>query len=665
MRRKSLSNHDPSHELRAHAKLALRGDERTVGISRMLSYASRRWLLRMPSLARRVCTEFSALGSLIEQPAVPAPLATPMPTIPRASTAVVPSFSLNSTSAAPSPPPSAAPPGSPPAPNTLVATAEAAPPLSASQEAAIQLAVTGRRSLLLTGPAGTGKSHVVREIKQRLEAAGARVALAATTGVAAVHVGGTTLHALLKLPAELSATSIERICRAAPHAAALESVRSLSVLIIDEVSMMTPSLFLATDKVLQAARRDRRPFGGVQLVLVGDFLQLPPVSSGVGIVSEHEFGGSARPTLELGGLFPKPGEAAQYIFQTRLFYEMIENVVELTTVFRQGADPGLIALLSRARLGARAMIATDFAALASRVNASLLEDDGIKATRMHSTNARVAEVNARELLSLPGDVVEFEADGRISVDAAIRKTRKTGEPETGAAVAPPPIMSLTEARRLLNSQLQLRLRELGGGSGKHASATAVKSAPPCVSLKVGAQVMLTSNLDVSRGLVNGSRGVVIGFRALGAAAKSLSFGRRGGAAPRKRASNELLPYVQFAAMRGGSPLFVTVPRVVTEWREPHVGTVRIEHLPLSLAWASTIHKSQGQSLDRVELSFADIFENGQAYVALSRVRSLSGLRIIGSVPRGAFKADATVQEFYARADTEKYGALRRDVLKEA
>ena len=221
-----------------------------------------------------------------------------------------------------------------------------------------------------------------------------------------------------------------------------------------------------------------------------------------------------------------------------------------------------------------------------------------------------------------------------------------------------------------------------------------------MELKVGAQVLLTTNLDVDRGLVNGSRGVVLGFRALGPRGVSEGVGaqlaplaqaqapaRGGGDAPTRggapspspppsrsrylpaspaaspHAASEPLPYVRFTD-RGGAPLYLTVPRVQTEWKEAGLGSVRIDHLPLTLAWASTIHKSQGMSLDLVEISLGNIFEAGQAYVALSRVRTLAGLRILGSVKRGAFRAHPDVLRFYEAlgAGGEGYAALRARAL---
>ncbi len=169
--------------------------------------------------------------------------------------------------------------GAAPAPPDDAAAGAGAPiAVSAAQDAAIRLAVEEGKSILLTGAAGTGKSHVVREIKRRLEAAGRRVALCATTGVAAVAVGGSTLHALLRLPAEVSAGTLARLERAAPFSPALEPARAMHCLVIDEASMLSPALMAAADAVLRAARkRPREPFGGAQLVLVGDFFQLPPV----------------------------------------------------------------------------------------------------------------------------------------------------------------------------------------------------------------------------------------------------------------------------------------------------------------------------------------------------------------------------------------------------
>jgi ATP-dependent DNA helicase PIF1 len=548
-----------------------------------------------------------------------------------------------------------------------------AAPLSDAQRAAVALVVDGHRSLLLTGPAGSGKSQVVREVKRLCEARGRRVALTATTGVAAVHIGGVTLHSLLRLPGVVTAERFERLLRAARRGAAMEHLRALSLLVVDEVSMMSPALLAQADALLRAARGSDAPFGGLQLVLVGDFFQLPPV-------------GGSLPASAAGAVpaaLRAPTAPAAFIFQTRLFLRAVEEVVELREVFRQGGDPALAAMLGRMRLGGERMLPEDWRALGERVDAHVdaAEEGGapagsgggpIRATRMYSTNARVEEENQRELDAINSPPAVFEAKGRVTVDAALRGAllaKKVGDGDRAAAAAAapageatPPLraQSLAEARRLLTEQLNLRLRELNGGGALPAAA----AAPPprrgtplrakgVVALKAGAQVLLTSNLDVSRGLVNGSRGVVVGFRSLRAP------GGGGGAGARpaylKRAAApaayEALPYVQFLDARG-APLYVTVPRMVSEWKEPGLGTVRTEQVPLALAWASTIHKSQGMSLDRVELSLANIFEAGQAYVALSRVRSLAGLRVLGTVKRSAVRANPAVAAFHAISGDE-------------
>ncbi len=664
--------------------------------------------------------ELGALGeaafgedALPPLPPLPPPLAQraapPAPAAGAALPAALPAVPAASPPPAPPPlPPPRAPRSRAAAPESAPSASAPAPPLSDAQRAAVELVVEGRRSLLLTGPAGSGKSLVVREVKRQCEARGRRVALSATTGVAAVHIGGVTLHSLLRLPGALSAERFERLLRGAARSAAMEHLRALSLLVVDEVSMMSPALLAQADALLRAARGSGAPFGGLQLVLVGDFFQLPPV-------------GGALPAAAAGAVpaaLRAPAAPAAYIFQTRLFLEAVEEVVELRELFRQGGDPALAALLSRARLGGERMLPEDWAALAARVDAPVGAEDApppppaageagtaaaaaaaaaagsgpIRATRMYSTNARVEEENQRELDAIAGPAAVFEAKGRVSLDTALRAALLSKKGKGAAAAAAPPAaaapaaplraQSLAEARRLLTEQLNLRLRELNGGGGGRGSGEAVpagaaaavapprRGAPPArakgvLALKAGAQVLLTSNLDVARGLVNGSRGVVLGFRTLrggggdggggGGARPAYLAGRA--AAP---AANEALPYVQFLDSRG-APLFITVPRVVTEWKEPGLGTVRTEQVPLALAWASTIHKSQGMSLDRVELSLANIFEAGQAYVALSRVRSLAGLRVVGSVRRSAVRANPAVGAFHAISG-EEWRRLRGEVL---
>jgi len=596
-------------------------------------------------------------------------------------------------------------------------SAERYPPLSAAQESAVNVAVKERKSLLIMGAAGTGKSLVIHEIKRRSEGLGRRVAVSATTGVAAVNVGGVTLHSLLRLPGRFTPDRLDRIARAASKNPAYDYLRTLSALVVDEVSMMSPQLLGAMDKVCRGARAngfggESAPFGGLQVIFVGDFFQLPPV------------GGALPPdspelAAPLTPLLSNSHAPAPFIFQHKIFYQGIQAVIELQEVFRQHGDPALASMLTRVRLGAGAMKESDWELLRQCEEPGRLlpgEAKGIKPTKMYSTNARVWEENSRELAAIDSPERVFPAYGKVTVDTALRAALKEKkvppQPRGGKGKGydgsvghdQPPLLrahSLSEARKLLSEQLALRIKGLGSdyrdreeqhsekssgsnhadddekgrlgissvsSAGRREDSAASRGGGGSgggggggVRIKVGAQVLLTTNLDIERGLVNGSRGVVVGFRSLGVSgvSESSSVRRARGkghvSTARSRAkkttlssSEELLPYIQFTD-RQGAPLFVTVPRVHNEWRESGLGTVRVDHIPLSLAWAGTIHKSQGMSLDTVEISLAGIFEAGQSYVALSRVRSCAGLRIVaGSLRKGAFRAHPDVLRFYSR-----------------
>jgi hypothetical protein len=631
-----------------------------------------------------------------------------------------------------------------------VALAAAAPipavdiALSAEQEEAVRLIVTERRSVLLTGPAGCGKSAVIREVKKRLEALGRRTALTATTGVAAVHIGGVTLHSFLKLrPGEDPERFERRVRSSARFAKSLDAISTLSCLIVDEVSMLRPDTFAAADLVLREVRglsqpgARELPFGGLQVVLVGDFFQLPPVveaglrrpSTSFGEEDNYADERRSRRGSTLAYAYsPWPltpaGAPASFIFQTRIFLELVTDVVELTAAWRQAGDPALAGLLTRMRRGAGAMTPEDWALLSTRVGARLPGEEGneggltLSATRMHATNARVDEENARALASLSTPAVSFlpragfELDGKLKAAHAVVRVHARGSKVVKAplsAVAgkavglPAKLPSAADCKRLLTDALRQRLRDGGWSADKAAGKEAPAGVAPAtlastLVLKVGAQVMLTTNVDVEKGLVNGSRGVVEGFRRLDkVGAPTAPFraparrGRTAVAALQGGVEAELLPYVRFLAREGGKPVFLTVQRGRFEWTHSAgedawlpppaqengseegsgaappaaalaVGTVWIEALPLKLAWATTVHKSQGASLDVIEICLDRVFEAGQAYVALSRARTLAGVRLTSPLGRSAVKAHPEVLAFYRTAATADYRTWREKVL---
>jgi ATP-dependent DNA helicase PIF1 len=472
--------------------------------------------------------------------------------------------------------------------------------LSAQQRRAVDLALRGR-NVFITGGGGVGKSVAVRHLVSALRAAGRRVRVAGSTGIAAVHVGGVTLHALLRCglaegsPAEIAA-SMEH--RREPASA----WRAMQVLVIDEISMLDPVFFDKCDRVARILRRrPQAPFGGIQVVLVGDFCQLPPVKRATASPSPERDvrraagGGRSRvddPTLE-------------FCFELPLWAELDLAVVELTEPFRQ-RDPVLADALGRMRLGDHTE--DDLALFRARVGVSLGggdkgrvrgEGEGggggggdaaptIVPTRLFARCASVDHTNAARLRALPGDACTFHAHFRIAVERGVHETPAV-------------------RRRLEASRLHL-LRNCPAEQQLH--------------LKLGAQVLLVANLDLAAGLVNGARGVVVGF------------GERDGR-PHPH------PHCPGQGQEGHPPPFPPLPvvRFVSglereigyhRWSvsEPGAGLVECFQVPLRLAWAITIHRAQGMTLDCVEISMRDVFEDGMAYVALSRISALDGLSLL-------------------------------------
>uniref|UniRef100_A0AAY5L597 ATP-dependent DNA helicase PIF1 n=1 Tax=Esox lucius TaxID=8010 RepID=A0AAY5L597_ESOLU len=408
------------------------------------------------------------------------------------------------------------------------------------EQAAVLSAVLSGKNVFFTGSAGTGKSFLLKRIVGSLPPKSTYAT--ASTGVAACHIGGTTLHSFAGIGS--GSAPLEQCIELAQRHGVLQHWTSCRHLIIDEISMVEAQFFDKLEAIARSVRRSTEPFGGIQLIVCGDFLQLPPVSKGK--------------------------DKASFCFQSRSWRKCIQLNMELTEVRRQ-TDQVFISLLQAVRVGRY-----------SEVTAKLMESayhkierDGILATRLCTHKDDVELTNENKLLQLPGSVRVFEA---VDSDPALVKT----------------IDSQSPVSRLLQ-------------------------------LKVGAQVMLTKNLDVQRGLVNGARGVVVDFQP----------GKLG------------LPRVRFLC---GTTEVLKPER----WMFKAGGGVYLsrQQLPLKLAWAISIHKSQGMTLDCVEISLARVFESGQAYVALSRARSLEGLRVMDFDPR-VVRADPDVMLFYRKLRKER------------
>ncbi|KAM5338542.1 ATP-dependent DNA helicase PIF1 isoform 1-T1 [Glossophaga mutica] len=406
--------------------------------------------------------------------------------------------------------------------------------LSEEQAAVLRVVLKGQ-SIFFTGSAGTGKSYLLKRILGSLPPTG--TVATASTGVAACHIGGTTLHAFAGIGS--GQASLAQCVALAQRPGVRQGWLSCQRLVIDEISMVEADLFDKLEAVARAVRQQNKPFGGIQLIICGDFLQLPPVTKG--------------------------SQPPQFCFQAKSWRRCVPVTLELTKVWRQ-ADRTFISLLQAVRLGrCSEEVTRQLQATATHQ----VGRDGIVATRLCTHQDDVALTNERRLQELPGKVHSFEA--------------MDSDPE--------------QARTL---DVQCPVSKL-------------------LQLKLGAQVMLVKNLAVSRGLVNGARGVVVGFEMEG----------RG------------LPQVRFLCG-------VTEVIRADRWTVQATGGQLLSRrqLPLQLAWAISIHKSQGMSLDCVEISLSRVFASGQAYVALSRARSLQGLRVLDFDPT-VVRCDPRVLRFYA------------------
>ncbi|RDA91066.1 hypothetical protein CP533_3048 [Ophiocordyceps camponoti-saundersi (nom. inval.)] len=462
--------------------------------------------------------------------------------------------------------------------------------LSSEQLHVLDLVVNKGKSVFFTGPAGTGKSvlmkAIIRKLKEKYRRDPERVAVTASTGLAACNIGGITLHSFsgIGLGKEDASVLVKKIKR---NPKARKRWEKTKVLIIDEVSMVDGALFDKLSQIGRTMRNNGRPWGGIQLVITGDFFQLPPVPD-----RDNQ-------------------EATQFSFDAATWSTSIDHTIGLTQVFRQ-RDPQFASMLNELRLG---KISPETEAAFQKLSRPLNFDDGVDSAQLYPTRAQVESSNEARLRSLPGQVHRYEA-----IDA--------GDP------------ALKE--KLLSNMM----------------------APKSLELKIDSQVMLIKNLDDT--LVNGSLGKVIAFsdentfemktaspyddemedEMAKARRKLSSFSHDGGGAAPARDGRKY-PVVRFISTGGKPRVILCQPE---EWKvELPNGEVQAKRnqLPLILAWALSIHKAQGQTLERVTVDLGRVFENGQAYVALSRATTQDGLRVLG-FKKSKVMAHQRVIEFYGK-----------------
>lgn len=455
--------------------------------------------------------------------------------------------------------------------------------LSPEQTYALQTFNNGN-NIFVTGPGGTGKTELIQHIVNTSEINKKKVQVCALTGCAALLLSkcnARTIHSWSGIrqgkgdPEKI----IEMIYK---NKKAIKSWKTTDILIIDEISMMSKSLFELLDIIGKRIRRNPKPFGGIQLVFTGDFYQLPPV-----------------------GNIDDPNSLL-FCFESSKWEETfsIENHIELTTMFRQ-IDPLFQSILLNIRKGR--INETQIQILQKYMNREYdaTKHNGCIPTKLFPTKNRVDYYNQMMFDKLPGQSHEYH------------------------------LITKTNCRTYLdNSNRILSIEEIERSSGISKSAQEkeiqnLQLNSPCMSLlslKVGASVMCTTNLDIDNGICNGSLGIITDFH--------MKLGIP-------------IPFVKFA---NG----ITREIQIQYWQSEEYPNIAIGQLPLCLAWAITIHKIQGATLSMAEMDIGkNIFECGQTYVALSRVQSLDGLYLSGFYPEN-IRANPKVTLFYNNIPEVEY-----------
>ena len=479
-----------------------------------------------------------------------------------------------------------------------------------------------RSRMTLIFSTGTGKTHLLRQITSALRKQHGKdqVAVAGSTGVAALQAQGQTLHSLAGAGVPDVVADFEK-CRKMR-----DGWRQMVCLIIDEVSLLEPAYIDYLDATIREIRHTPdKAFGGLQLIWSADFLQLKGITNGVSLASRCPVVSNFKPNK----IPVHVNQFAAYAFQTMAWRDAQFAVAELTTIFRQ-SEVVMIEALMKIRRGVVDESVLAFVASCAR---ELPVDDGILPTVLYSRNKDVDMENQTQLDSL--EVIATAACPFLCASLSLLDWQARAE----VFVARDAVHCDPGSPPWMRDKL---LRDSFFKSGP---------APERVVLKVGAQVILTQNLD--RVLINGSRGVVKSFLSKEGSVERLEERlllckeetARGGLLSQLdilRDSHEESSY-PIVMFQGGQQVLCCL--VEFSHRIWHCGVCKRRQVPLKLGWSVTVHRSQGSSLDKVQVDLTGSFAVGQTYVALSRARTTAGLQVLG-FKEGSVKADPMALAFH-------------------
>lgn len=439
------------------------------------------------------------------------------------------------------------------------------------QSSALDILKTGQ-NVFLTGSAGSGKTYTLNQYINYLRARRVPVAVTASTGIAATHMNGTTIHSWsgIGIKDELSDRDLTNLSRKQFLA---DRLKDTAVLIIDEISMLHAKQLNLVNQVLKHVRKNDAAFGGIQVVVAGDFFQLPPIGSK---------GESNR---------------EKFAFMSEAWLDAKFHICYLSEQHRQVSEAANGGLDLDDILNQIRRQEVTFEAIAA-LEATFDQNVDINRTRLYTHNLNVNKINDKELAALEGETMRFEATatGDSKLVETLKKTVRTQDE---------------------------------------------------LILKVGAKVMFIKN-NSELGVSNGTMGELIGFAAVkiddskdtsddliedtaqDAIAKNTKNKAKKDKESKEKPKDKKPTMQKMPVVRLNSGREVIAEP--EEWIiEDETGDVLASYLqvPLCLAWAITIHKSQGMTLDAAEIDLSRTFELGQGYVALSRLKSLAGLQLLG------------------------------------